>query len=170
MTASKRSFAACGKLSMELHPEQGMATKKLDFSLRLRHDSADLSVVTQQLGFASEIGWNKGDQKLSLKGLPLEGRRDSSYRLFPLGVVTNVGLEEAIPACLERLIPFSSVLQAFVVSGGIASIAVGWFGDSDVGGDRISADAVAAMAKLRLTLDLYLYFEPNESKNAATVS
>jgi hypothetical protein len=35
-----------------------------------------------------------------------------------------------------------------------------------VGGDRISADAVAAMAKLHLTLDLYLYFEPN----AATIS
>jgi len=129
-----------------------MATTKLDLSLRLRHDSADLSVVTQQLGFASEVGWNKGDQKLSLKGLPLEGRRESSYRLFPLGVVTNVGLEEAIPECLKRLMPFSSVLQAFVSSGGIASIAVGWFGDSEVGGDRISADAVAAMAKLHLMI------------------
>lgn len=167
-SAAKRSFAGCGKLSMELHSEQGMATKKLDFSLRLRHDSADLSVVTRQLGFASEVGWNKGDQKLSLKGLPLEGRRESSYRSFPLGVFTNVGLEETIPECLKRLMPFSSVLRAFVDSGGIASIAVGWFGDSDVGGDRISADAVAAMAKLHLTLDLYLYFGPNESKHAAT--
>ena len=147
-----------------------MATKKLDFSLRLRHDSADLSVVIQQLGFASEVGWNKGDQKLSLKGVPLEGRRESSYRSFPLGVVTDVGLEDAIPECLEKLMPFFSVLQAFVNSGGIASIAVGWFGDAEVGGDRISADAVAAMAKLRLTLDLYLYFEPNESKNVATDS
>jgi hypothetical protein len=151
---------------MELHPEQGMATRKLDFSLRLRHDSADLSVVTQQLAFATEVGWNKGDQKLSLKGLPLEGRRESSYRSFPLGVVTDVDLEDAIPECLERLMPFSSVLQSFVNSGGIASIAIGWFCDSDVGGDRISADAVALMAKLHLTLDLYLYFEPTASKHA----
>lgn len=144
-----------------------MPTKKLDFSLRLRHDSADLSTVSEQLGFASKVGWNKGDQKLSLKGLALQGR-ESSYRSFPLDVVTDVGLEEAIPGCLERLMPFSSVLQAFVSSGGTASIAIGWFGDSDVGGDRISADAIAAMAKLQLTLDLYLYFEPNESKHAAT--
>jgi hypothetical protein len=145
-----------------------MATKKLDFSLRLRHELADLSTVTQQLGFASEVGWNKGDQKRSLKGLALEGQRESSYRSFPLGVVTDVGLEEAIPGCLERLMPFSSVLEAFVSSGGTASIAIGWFGDSDVGGDRISADAIAAMAKLYLTLDLYLYFEPHKSKHAAT--
>jgi hypothetical protein len=153
---------------MELHSEQGMATRKLDFSLRLRHDSADISVVTQQLGFLSEVGWNKGDQNRSLKGLPREGQRESSYRSFPLGVVTDVGLEEAIPEYLERLTPYSSVLQAFVSSGGIASIAIGWFGDSDVGGDRVSADSVAAMAKLHLTLDLYLYFEPNESNRAAT--
>src|SRR6266849_7354479 len=114
-----------------------MATRKLEFSLRLRHDSADLSVLTQQLGFGSKVGWNKGDQNLSLTGLPLEGRRESSYRLFPLGVVTDVDLEEAIPECLERLMPFASELQSFVNSGGIASIAVAWFGDSDVGGDRI---------------------------------
>lgn len=133
-----------------------MATKKLDFSLRLRHDSADLSTVTQQLGFASEVGWNKGDQKLSLKGLALEGRRESSYRSFPLDVVTDVGLEETIPGCLKRLMPFSSVLQAFVSSGGTASIAIGWFGDSDVGGDRISADAIAAMAKLHQARSLFV--------------
>jgi hypothetical protein len=52
----------------------------------------------------------------------------------------------------------------------MAGLRIGWFGDAEVGGDRISADAVAAMAKLRLTLDLYLYFEPNESKNVATDS
>ena len=109
-----------------------------------------------------------GIKETKIAPLPREGQRESSYRSFPLGVVTDVGLEEAIPEYLERLMPFSSVLQAFVSSGGIASIAIGWFGDSDVGGDRVSADSVAAMAKLHLTLDLYLYFEPNESKRAAT--
>ena len=38
MSASKRSFAGCGKLPMELDPEQGMATRKLDFSLHLTLD------------------------------------------------------------------------------------------------------------------------------------
>jgi hypothetical protein len=38
-------------------------------------------------------------------------------------------------------------------------------GDSAVGGDRISADAIAAMAKPHLTLDLNLYFEPDASKH-----
>jgi hypothetical protein len=142
-----------------------MAPRKLDFSLRLRHDKDDLSVVTRQLGIASEVGWNRGDPKVSLKGLPLEGQRDFSYRTFPLVVVTDV--EAAIPECLERLMPFSSVLPSFVNSGGTASIAVGWFGDADVGGGRISADAVTDMAKLRPTLDLYLYFGTNTSNQAA---
>ena len=75
-----------------------------------------------------------GIKETKIAPLPREGQRESSYRSFPLGVVTDVGLEEAIPEYLERLMPFSSVLQAFVSSGGIASIAIGWFGDSDVGG------------------------------------
>jgi len=79
---------------------------------------------------------------------------------------TDVDVEEALPEYLQRLIPFSSALQSFVDSGGMASITIGWFGDSEVGGGRISADAVADMAKMHLTLDLYLYFEPIASNEA----
>ena len=137
-----------------------MATKKLDFSLRLRHDGHDLSVVSQQLGFDSQVGWDKGDQNRTLRGLLRDGTRDSSYRSFAMGVVMGTDLDDALPACLAKLAPFAAVLQSFVTSGGMASLAIGWFSDSDVGGGRISAETIAEMARLSLTLDLYLYLQP----------
>ena len=134
-----------------------MATEKLEFSLRLRHDTDDLSLVTRQLGFVAHVGWNKSEQNRAIDGSLREGVRDSSYRNFALGVATSTDLGDALAECLKKLTLVASVLQTFVNSGGMASLAVAWFCDSAVGGDRIPAELVAEMAQLRLTLDFYLY-------------
>lgn len=149
-----------------------MATRKLEFSLRLRHDTDDLSTVTQQLGFVADVGWNKGEQKRTIGGLLIDGIRESSYRLFPLGVGASNDLDDALSDCLLKLGPLCRVLQSFVSSGGMASLAVAWFCDSEVGGDRISAGIVAEIARLNLTLDFYLYLtsEPSTATDLAETS
>ena len=88
----------------------------------------------------------------AVRPTPLQGRGTPLYSVAAIAVASS-GSEKASWNNADAL-----------------SIAVGWFGDSDVGGDRISADAVAFMAKLHLTLDLYLYFEPNASNHALTDS
>jgi hypothetical protein len=140
-----------------------MATTKLEFSLRLRHDTDDLSQLTQQLGFVTDVGWNKGEKNRAIDGSLRDGIRDLSYRSFPLGIAASVDMDDAICECLTKLTPFSSELRSFVNSGGIASFAVAWFCDSAVGGDRIPAEHIAEMARLSLTLDVYLYFSPHSS-------
>jgi hypothetical protein len=140
-----------------------MATEKFDFSLRLRHDNNDLSIVTKQLGLSADSGWDKGDPNQTLQGSLRPGTRDISYRSFSLGVATSTDMDDALSECLQRLAPVASVIQSFVSSGGTASLAVGWFCDSAVGGDRIPAEIIAEMAQLNLTLDLYLYLTPESS-------
>jgi hypothetical protein len=140
-----------------------MATRKLEFSLRLRHDKDDLSAVTQALGLVARVGWNKGEQNKTIAGELSDGTRDVSYRSFPLGIGASNDLDDAISECLKKLAPLSAVLQSFVSSGGMASLAIAWFCDSDVGGDRIPAELIAEMARLKLTLDLYLYLSPESN-------
>jgi hypothetical protein len=138
-----------------------MPTEKFEFSLRLRDGSKDLSTVTKQLGFSVNSGWDKGEQNRTLQGSLRPGTRDASYRSLNLGVATSTSLDDGISECLQKLVPVASVVQSFVRSGGMASLAVGWFGDHAVGGDRVSAEIIAEMARLNLTLDLYLYLTPN---------
>lgn len=134
-----------------------MATEKLEFSLRLRHDTADLSTVTADLGLVADAGWDKGDPNRTLQGAPRSGMRDDSYRSFSLGVVHDTDLSDALDPCIQKLTPWASVLQSFVSSGGTATLAVGWFCDSAIGGGSVPQSSLAEMARLRLTLDLYVY-------------
>jgi len=140
-----------------------MATEKFDLSLRLRHDSNDLAAVTEQLGLPVTAGWDKGEQNKSLQGSLRPGTRDASYRSYSLGVATSTDMDDALSECLEKLVPVASVINSFVNSGGIASLAIGWFCDSASGGDRIPAEIIAKMAELNLTLDFYLYLTPELS-------
>lgn len=137
-----------------------MATERLNFSLQLRHDSQSLATVTQQLGLAVGAGWDKGDQKTTPAGSPRPGTRDSSYRSYELGDSASTDMDAAIFECLQKLDPVGSVIKSFVSSGGVASLAVGWFCDSPSGGDRISPEILAKLVELGLTLDLYLYCTP----------
>jgi hypothetical protein len=140
-----------------------MATEKIDLSLRLRHESSDLSLVSKQLGLPETAGWNKGEQNKTLQGALRPGTRDASYRSFSLGVATSTDMDDALSECLTKLSPVTGVIRAFVSSGGVASLAIGWFCDSAVGGDRISAVNIAKLAQLSLTLDFYLYLTPDPS-------
>jgi hypothetical protein len=134
-----------------------MATEKISISLRLRHSSQNLSAITAQLGLVAGAGWDKGEPKSTLCGSPQSGKRDESYRTFNLGDATSTEMSGAISECLQRLKPVGHVIRSFVDGGGTASLAIGWFCNSAVEGDRVSRDMLEGMAELSLTLDLYLY-------------
>src|SRR5580692_9990280 len=107
-----------------------MATRKLEFSLRLRHATASLSAISRQLGLSAHAGWDKGEQNLTLQGAARQGTRESSYRSFALPIASCTELDEGVAECLKKLLPFDSVLQSFVASGGMASLAVAWYSDT----------------------------------------
>lgn len=134
-----------------------MGTKKLDLSLRLRHPAEALDAIAQRLGLTPAVNWVKGNPRLSLKGEPLSGTRESSYCSIPLGATGSVELDEALTACLSRIESIKHELVDLVKSGGTASIAIGWFCDGDAG-DSVSSQTVMRLSRLRLKLDFYLYF------------
>ena len=149
-----------------------MATRKLEFSLRLRHAAVSLSAISVQLGLPAHAGWDKGEKNLALQSAPRQGTRESSYRSFTLAIAPRPELDEGVAECLKKLLPFDSILRAFVTSGGTASLAVAWYSDTAVGGDRISAATIAQIAQLGLTLDLYLYLtsEPAPTEQSAVAA
>ncbi len=132
-----------------------MATRKLEFSLRLRHDTASLSAISVQVGLSAHVGWDKDEQNLTLQGAPRQGTRESSYRSFALPIASCTALDEGVAECLKKLLPFDSVLRSFVTSGGMASLVT-----------------IAQMAQLSLTLDLYLYLtsEPAPTEQSAVAA
>jgi hypothetical protein len=145
-----------------------MTTERFDMSLRLRHENSNLSGVSKQLGLSETAGWDKGDQNRTLQGALRPGTRDVSYRSFNLDVPSSADMNDVLSACVAKLAPVADVIKSFVDSGGIASLAIGWFCDSAVGGDRISAEIVAKLAQLNLTLDFYLYLTPESSTAAGS--
>lgn len=134
-----------------------MPTEKIDLSLRLRHDAADMLTVIEQMGIKPKIFWNKGDPRQTPAGTVLEGQRDFSYCSFPLIKRTTEDLEETILECLKSIVPVEHVLHDFVRSGGTATLAIGWFCNGDSGAE-ISETTIAALARISLRVDFYLYF------------
>jgi hypothetical protein len=136
-----------------------MATQKFDLSLRLRHPDADLAPIVRGLGLRPSACWTKGDRRFAPDGGPLQGIRDSSYCSVPLHITSGADLELALDGSLQKIASLRAELESLVNSGGTASIAIGWFTDGDAG-MRVAEKTVADMARLRLTLDLYLYVSP----------
>ena len=137
-----------------------MTTRKIEFSLRLRHESADLTPIVRQLGFHASAIWKRGDHKSNNPGGPVNpGGHEASYCNLKLGVAATTSLEDGLLESIARLQPKAAEIEKFVRSGGTASLAIAWFSDA-VGGDRIPASVVADLARLNLTLDIYLYLSP----------
>ncbi len=59
-------------------------------------------------------------------------------------------------AALLWLTPHRALVRRLVATGGNVSFCVGWFCDEHTG-EAIEAELLAAMADLRVTLDLRLY-------------
>ena len=136
-----------------------MGTTKLDLSLRLRHPEADLSPIAQRLGLTPSWRWTKDDPRSTPLNPELEGSRSASYCSIPLPIEQATDMDAALTDALKVISPAEQELKALVNSGGTASMAIGWFCDGDAGA-RISDTIVARMARLKLTVDVYLYFSP----------
>ena len=132
---------------------------KFDISLRLRHPVADLTTMAAKMQRKPEKLWNHGDRNRTIQGELRDGNRAESYATFPLGTVMGVDLDEAIAGVLPGIVPAADVLREFVRTGGIASLAVGWFVDSETDGARLHPSLLHELVQLNLTLDLYLYLE-----------
>lgn len=129
---------------------------KLDFSLRLKHPEANLTRFAHATGLQVAQAWTKGDPRKSSKGRTLGGVRDASYCSMKLGIYKAASLSDALQDCLDKLNPARRRLRAIVRSGGTASLAVGWFCRGDVGAS-VSTESAKMLARLGLTLDLYIY-------------
>jgi hypothetical protein len=94
-----------------------MSIEKLDFSLRLRHEDADLVPIARRLNLEPSIAWKKDDQRALPDGTRLAGTRDSSYCSIDPSVHDVTDLDTGLGKCLEVLVK-KSPRFALVCNGG----------------------------------------------------
>lgn len=130
---------------------------RFELSLRLRHSSTDLRLISTQLGLEAKAGWDVGQPNRKLTGEIAEGVREFSYRSFQLAAVSNMDLQEAISMQLDRLAFCQSEIASFVRLGGTAAIAVGWFCGSSATGAALSSTLLGRLHDFGFSLDFYVY-------------
>jgi hypothetical protein len=132
-----------------------VGTEKFVISLSLRSADVPFDRVVAALGREPHRLWRAGDQKTAPNGRLLGGIRDDFRCMIRLGSFETT-IEDAITACLDALSAAAFELSAFVDSGGMARLGIGWFctGDS---GLEMPAELVTALAGLKVDLALYLY-------------
>jgi hypothetical protein len=128
-------------------------------SLRITHPSRDLSQVCSAIGLRPKIIWKKGGERRTPKGTKLGGLRDGSYCSISLGKWSRVSLEKQIDVALKRLRQHKAVLQRFSASGGRISFFVGLSSHRTNFGEVLNAPILAEMAKLKIGVELDIYFD-----------
>ena len=140
-----------------------MRRQATKLSLQIRHPDRDLSVVCETLGRRPNVIWKKGEERRTPKGRRLRGTQERSYCTIDLGPASRTALSKKIATALAWLTPHRALLRRLVATGGRVSFYVGWFCDEHTG-EAFEADLLAAMADLRIALDLNLYI-PDDPAN-----
>jgi hypothetical protein len=129
-------------------------------SLRIWHPSLPLEEISEIVGRDAKHGWTAGTPRVSPKGKPLGGLRESSYWTSELTATTEfsdpIEVEQAISAFIEGLAPISAFFKRVRAEGGKSEFFVGLFSDGNIVVDlEPSLMGRLANAALGICLDYY---------------
>jgi hypothetical protein len=127
-------------------------------SLRLRHPDRDVGPLLEKWGFEVGRAWVAGQPRATPEGRPLEGVWPDSYAYARL-LAEGTTLAHRLRLILAMVEPVSNELVAFVDSGGVAELFVGWHFQRN-SGDMLDWDLMRRLADCRLSLSLDIYPEP----------
>jgi hypothetical protein len=135
-------------------------------SLRLRHPSRDVGALLEQWGFEVGRSWVAGTPRATPAGTPLGGLWPESYAYSCLPV-DGTTLAHRLRRILKALEPVAADMAAFVESGGIAELFVGWHFERN-SGDMLDWELMRGLSECRLSLSLDIYpdAEPEEQSDA----
>ena len=145
--------------------ERLMDRQRTRLSLHIEHPTRDLASVCETLGLQPNHIWKKGDERRTPIGTKIGGTRASSYLSIELDASSREPMQKRIEAALALLKPHRTLLRRLSSTGGMIRFYVGWFCVEDTG-ERLSWQILAAMADLRIGLDLNVYVENAPTDNA----
>jgi hypothetical protein len=97
-------------------------------SLRARHPTSNLSILTETLGLEPAHSWTAGDPRRSQTGTPLGGQHRDSYWSAPLPSQmvgsTSIPLEVFLSQQLQQLGRHRDCLKRLQASGGEMSLLI----------------------------------------------
>ena len=127
-----------------------------DLSLRLSHESLDLSVICDALEMQPRVIWKAGDRRETPAGTPLEGIRSESYCSIDLLPKSPRPLERQMEEALALLERHDPTLRDFHREGGKALVCIGWFFDAHSGA-TLDPSTVERLSRLHIGLDIHVY-------------
>jgi hypothetical protein len=127
-------------------------------SLRLRHPDRDVGALLRQWGLDVGRSWVAGMRRTTPAGTLLGGAWPESYAYARLPA-DGTTLAHRLRRILKTFEPIAADMAAFVESGGIAELFVGWHFERN-SGDVLDWELMRGLADCRLSLSLDIYPEP----------
>lgn len=130
---------------------------RFKISLRFHHPAEDLSAATVEFDLAPLRQWTVGEQRLSPKGTPLEGRWKASYWTANLHTRADEELEAALLRIGVWLDEHAAFIARHLASGGWAGLFIGVFLQSSNAGFALGPTLLARYAAIGFALEFDLY-------------
>lgn len=129
-------------------------------SLRIWHPTIPEEDISKIVGRKAKHSWTAGSPRISPKGNPLGGLRDSTYWTTELTTGTLISdpieVEQALTGFANDLAPLSEFFNGIRGDGGKVEFFVGLFGDGNIVVDLApSLMGRLAQAGLSICLDYY---------------
>lgn len=133
-----------------------MDTLSFRISLRIRHPTYDMEVVTAELGLQPQIVWKAGDRRVTPTGEVLEGIYRHSYWVYRLDISKEQQVDEVVRTHLTTLEDHAVFFRKLIDDGGSAEYLVGCFLHAN-SGVCFDAEILERMGMLGIDLALDLY-------------
>ena len=161
--------AIARKMAREDHARMGsIDSYTFKLTLWIIHPDADSSAVPAKLGLPAADIWKKGDPIISSKGRDTGRLARQSRCMFKFAAPQDTSLPDGLRAAIELLNPCRDVLVDLDENGARMQFFVGLFSDGTNARDVLDWKLLAALADLRISLDMDFYGPDQPAADASS--
>jgi hypothetical protein len=142
---------------------------RYDISFRVRHPTADLSVLAHCLELELGRLCKVGEPRCTPTGQPLDGRWERSWCYFKAEPNAGASLSETMRRTVATIDKHKGLLRDLAATGGTFSFFVGWFIECDTG-ETFEWQLLRDMAELKISFDLCVYGNEIHSEDVEAIS
>lgn len=131
-------------------------------SLRIFCDLPNLDQLCRASGFEPKVLHLIGSQRLSLKGLPMEGSYPRSFCSIPIEIQPGEELSEFLLRKCDEFESNDHIFKEINLSGGRCEFFIGWYSVGNTG-DVFSSELLSKIGRLGIDISLDVYGESRSS-------
>jgi|GEM_PF-1064247 len=125
-------------------------------SFRISHPRIHPDEISTQLGLQPQISWRAGDIRKTSRGIPIEGRNESTYWSYSINRQSDDSLISLLEDFTVGLESHKDFLVGLRLTGGRLEYFVGWFSGPS-SGEVFEHSILNKIASLQIDLSLDIY-------------